>query len=474
MLRLTTDEQGLWPSTSRRELLRICGLGGLMWPFVGAAPLQAKSTQQVPGFGRAKSVIVVYANGGQSQLETWDPKPEAPAAIRGEFAAIPTAVPGTLVSEHFPRLAKLSDRYAIIRSMSHDDLDHGSATYLALSGRFHTRKSSNPLPAPTDAPTHGSILARVRPTSQFPYSAVHINGPAFVPLIAGPGQSGGFLGRDYDPLVLGDVHEKAVGLPGLSQQPSLPTVRLDARKTLLESIDGFTKQLDRGQPIGDVGGLYEQAYRMLASPNCRNAFDLTQETDALRDRYGRNRAGQACLLARRLVEAEVPWVTVFFNQNARGQDDAPNDTDLYGWDTHNDIFVAMKNYLMPRFDLGFSALLEDLENRGLLDTTLVVCMGEFGRAPRIAFEKGFAGETPGRKHWGAVYSIVMAGAGIQPGMVYGASDKIAAFPTVDKTDPADVTATMFAALGIDPASHYQDSLGRPYAISEGQPLAGLY
>ncbi len=474
MLRLVIDEHPTTHPTSRREFLRICGLGGLAAPFVGSDPVAAATSPNSSGFGRAKSVIVVYANGGQSQLETWDPKPHAPAGIRGEFAAIPTAVPGTLISEHLPRLARLTDRYAIIRSMSHDDLDHGSATYLSLTGRFHPRKSSNPLPTPDDSPTHGAVLKRVRPTSRFPHSAVHINGPAFVPLIAGPGQSGGLLGREYDPLVLGDVHEGAVGLPGLSRQPDVPTVRLEARKTLLESIDRFTQQLDRGHLIGDVDGLYTQAYRMLASPRCRDAFDLTQEDDAVRDRYGRNRAGQACLLARRLVEADVPWITVFFNQNARGQDVEPHNTDSYGWDTHNDIFVAMKNHLMPRFDLGFSALLEDLEDRGLLETTLVACMGEFGRAPRIAIERGFAGEAPGRKHWASVYSIVMAGAGVRPGSVYGASDAIAAYPTAEKTSPSDVTATMFSALGIDPASHYRDGLGRPFAISVGQPISGIY
>ncbi|MCA9109773.1 MAG: DUF1501 domain-containing protein [Planctomycetaceae bacterium] len=467
------DDGPLQRSVSRRELLRIGGLAGLISPFAAIGGTTSDATR-LPGFGRAKSVIVVYANGGQSQLETWDPKPHAPAAIRGEFAAIPTSVPGTLISEHFPRLAQMADRYAIIRSMSHDDLDHGSATYLSLTGRFHTRKSSNPLPTPDDAPALGAVLTRVRPTTEFPYSAVHINGPAFVPLIAGPGQYGGVLGRDYDPLVLGDVNEAAVGPAGLSRQPGLPTVRLDARRTLLQSLDEFVQQRDRGALVGDVDGLYSQAYEMLASPACRDAFDLTQEDDQLRDRYGRNRAGQACLLARRLVEAEVPWVTVFFNHNARGQDVDPKETDLYGWDTHNDIFVAMKNYLMPRFDLGFSALLEDLENRGLLETTLVVCMGEFGRAPTIAIEKAFAGESPGRKHWASVYSIVLAGAGVQPGLVYGASDEIAAYPLENMTTPADVTATMFAALGIDPASHYHDGFGRPFVISEGRPISGLY
>jgi len=471
---LIADGRRASRAVSRREVLRIGGLGGLLYPFVRGGLASAAQSADVPGFGRAKSVIVVYANGGQSQLETWDPKPEAPDTIRGEFAAIPTAVPGTFLSEHFPRLAKRANKYAIIRSMSHDDIDHGSATYLSLTGRFHPNRSSNPLPGPNDFPTHGAILQRVRPAPALPYSAVHVNGPAFVPLIAGPGQSGGFLGRAYDPLVLGDVHEKAVGLPGLSHQDGLPTVRLDARRTLLQSIDEFTRELDRGPLVDDVNGLYAQAYRLLSDSRCRDAFDLTREKDSLRDRYGRNRAGQACLLARRLVEAEVPWVTVFFNHNARGQDVEPADTDLYGWDTHNDIFYAMKTHLMPRFDLGFSALLDDLENRGLLETTLVVCMGEFGRAPRIALERGFAGESPGRKHWASVYSIVMAGAGVRPGLVYGESDKMAAYPKADPTGPADVTATMFSALAIDPASHYVDDFGRPFAVSEGKPLAGLY
>jgi len=475
MLRFLTEGHCGKGRVNRRELLRICGWGGFAVPWAASSIGSAnEGSQRRPGFGRAKSVIVVYANGGQSQLETWDPKPDAPAEIRGEFESVPTSVPGTFISEYLPRVAKLADRYAILRSVSHEDLDHGSATYLALTGRYHTRRSSNPEPTPNDAPTHGSILSRVRPSNQFPYSAVHINGPAYVPLIVGPGQSGGLLGRDYDPLLIGDVHEKPVGLPGLSPLSTLPTVRLDARKTLLQSLDHFSQSGDHGVAVGDVDSNYAQAYKLLNSPRCRDAFDLTQESPALRDRYGRNRAGQACLLARRLVEADVPWVHVFFNHNARGQDVKPQETDLYGWDTHNDIFYAMKNHLMPRFDLGFSALLEDLEDRGLLETTLVVCMGEFGRAPRVALEKNFAGESPGRKHWASVYSIVMAGAGVRPGMIYGASDRIAAYPEAEKIGPWDVMATMFSALGIDPGAHYQDPLGRPFAISEGKPITGLY
>jgi Protein of unknown function (DUF1501) len=461
-------------NVGRREVLRVFGLGSLLWPISGIRAAAGNRGAAAPGFGRAKSVILVYTNGGQSQLDTWDPKPDAPAEVRGEFAAVQTAVPGTLLSEHFPRLARLADRFTIIRSMSHEDVDHGSATYLALTGRYHTRLSSNPSPSPEDAPTYGSVVKHVRPTTAFPYTAVHVNGPAFVPLFAGPGQSGGLLGGDTDPLLLGDVCHQPGGPVGLAPERELPAIRLSARRSLLESIDQFRQGRGRSGKIDDLQVRYDQAYRLLDSPRSRDAFDLTQEKASLRERYGRHRAGQACLLARRLVEVGIPWVTVFFNHNARGQDLDARDSDLYGWDTHNDIFAAMKNYLMPRFDRSFSTLLQDLQERGLLETTLVVGMGEFGRAPRIALERNFAGSTPGRKHWASVYSIVMAGAGIRPGRVYGSSDRLAAYPQTQPTGPWDVAATMFSALGIDPSAQYHDVLGRPFKISTGEPITGLY
>jgi uncharacterized protein (DUF1501 family) len=220
--------------------------------------------------------------------------------------------------------------------------------------------------------------------------------------------------------------------------------------------------------------LYGQAFQVLASPACHSAFDLSAEPQRLRERYGRYRSGQACLLARRLVEAKVPLVTVMFNHGNRGQDKHPEETDSYGWDTHNDIFQALKVHLLPRFDQSFSALLEDLDDRGLLDETLVVCMGEFGRAPRVALEATFAGRSPGRKHWASAYSIVMAGAGVTRGATYGASDQIGAHVKDRPVSPADIAATMFTALGIDPAADYLDSLGRPFALTEGRPVGGLF
>ena len=481
MLRFFTSPWRPADPFSRREWLRIGGLAGVQALIAAsgnsrAAPMAGPG---VPGFGRAKSVILVYASGGQSQLETWDPKPQAPLEIRGEFSAIPTAVPGTFIGEHLPRLAQLADRYTIVRSVSHDDLDHGSASYLALTGHFHPQKSANPLPKPTDLPTYGSVLRRVRPTGAFPYDAVHINGPALVPEIIAPGQDGGFLGREFDPLLLGDVSATPIAVPCLGMQPDLPALRLAARRHLSSVLEGSRRNSDFDRQFSDravhgVDNSYRQAFELLASSRCRDAFDLAAEKEDTRDRYGRHRPGQACLLARRLVEAGVPLVTVIWNQSNRGQDKDSLSTDAYGWDTHNDIFEALKLHLLPRFDEGFSALLEDLDERGLLDQTLVVCMGEFGRAPLVALEKKFAGSSPGRKHWASVYSIVMAGAGVARGAVYGASDAIAGQPRFNRVGPDDIAATMFSALGIDPAGHYQDALGRPYPISTGRPIEGVY
>jgi hypothetical protein len=213
---------------------------------------------------------------------------------------------------------------------------------------------------------------------------------------------------------------------------------------------------------------------VLASPRCREAFDLAAEPASLRDRYGRNRSGQACLLARRLVEAGVPLITVMCNHSNRGQDKDPHDTNAYGWDTHNDIFESLRVHLLPRFDQAFSALLEDLEARGLLDQTLIVCAGEFGRAPLVALEPKFAGRTPGRKHWASCYSAVLAGAGVARGAVYGSSDRFAAHPISNRVGPWDVAATMFWALGIDPATEYHDLEDRPRMVSIGQPITGLF
>ena len=458
---------------TRRAWLQLGALSGLgAWQ----RHTQADETPSHvgPGFGRAKSVICVFTSGGQSQLETWDPKPDAPREIRGEFDSIATSVPGVRFGEHMPRIARLADRLCVIRSMSHQDLDHGSAFYLSMTGHYHRRLSSNPSPSVTDHPTQGAIFKRLRPRSRFVHPAVHLNGPALVPFLEGPGQSGGFLGRDFAPLVVGDVTASQHPVPDLEPIGELPSHRLLHRQELLQTINGIRNRDNHNRQLLDWSGLYRQAFEMLDQPTTRHAFDLSREPEALRNRYGRNRSGQACLLARRLVEAGVPFINVIWNHSNRGQDRSPDQTDTYGWDTHNDIFYAMKHHLMPRFDQGFSALLEDLENRGLLDDTLVICMGEFGRAPLVAREPRFAGAAPGRKHWSAAYSIALAGAGVTPGSVVGQSDAAAAYPRSDQYGPWDVAATAFSALGIDPHGIYQDRSGRPIRIADGEPIQAIY
>ncbi|MCS7045141.1 MAG: DUF1501 domain-containing protein [Gemmataceae bacterium] len=419
-------------------------------------------------------MVIIFTSGGMSQLETWDPKPDAPEEIRGAFGTIATPIAGVRLGEHLPRVASLAHRYAIIRTISHDDVDHGSATYLALTGRFHERKSSNPLPRPIDLPTLGAIVHRVRPARSLPSSAVHINGPLLAPELAAPGQFAGLLGRGCEPLVLGDVAREGAIVPGLEPLPDVPTVRRRQRADLLTAIDQFRGAAARHPALLDMDHSYRAAYQFLDSEAGRRAFDLTQEPAALRERYGLYRSGQACLLARRLVEAGVPYITVFFNHTIRGQDRDPHDTDLYGWDTHNDIFEALEYHLLPRFDRSFAALLLDLQQRGLLEQTLVVCMGEFGRAPLVALEPRFAGSSPGRKHWAATYSVVLAGAGIVGGTVVGASDRAAAYPRTRPIPPWDINATIVNALGIDPAGHYFDNENRPYPICDGTPIREAY
>jgi hypothetical protein len=453
----------------------LAGLAGLspFAPLRATTPAAAKAIGPA-GFGRAKSVILVYCCGGQSQLETWDPKPEAPAEVRGALKPIATSVPGTYFGEYMPQIAKLADRFAIVRSMSHVDLDHGSATYLSLTGKYHRKISGNPTPAPTDEPTIGAVLRAAKPTQKFPYDCVHLNAPLMSPREPSAGQQAGLLGHKFEPMCIGNCMEQAAAVPDLTSLPELPPVRMRERQSLKEALDGYARDLESAAPPRAMHTLYEQALALLAAPGSREAFDLSREPQAVRERYGLNQSGQALLLARRLVEAGLPLVTAFWAPSNRGQDTQPGVTDAYGWDTHNDIFEALKIHLMPRFDRGFSALIEDLEVRGLLDSTLVVCMGEFGRAPLVALEKKFAGSSPGRKHWAGAYSIVMAGAGVQGGKIVGATDRLGGRPDGDRYGPWDTVATIYSALGIDPTGHYVDPLGRPIPLTTGRPIRRLY
>jgi len=311
------------------------------------------------------------------------------------------------------------------------------------------------------------LLHRVRPDRRFPHSAFHVNGPLLAPREPGPGQYGGVLGRGYDPLDLGNVTEGTALLPTLAPRADLPATRLSDRRNLLNG-------LDSSRFPAAAAPNASQAYELMNSRHVRDAFDLSHEPARVRERYGRFRAGQACLMGRRLVEAGVPWVTVFCNHNIRGQDFHYGEPDHYGWDTHNDIFEDMKDPLLPRFDQAYSALLEDLHERGLLKETLVVCMGEFGRAPLVAIEQTAGRGSPGRKHWAACYSVLLAGAGIAAGAVYGKSDRRAAYVRDEPVSPGDLAATMFHTLGIPANTHFHDLTNRPSRIVSGNPVVKLF
>jgi hypothetical protein len=294
-----------WPSVcdaslSRRHWLQLAS--GVWCGGWGLRPAQGASGSQALGFGRAKSVLFVVANGGQSQIDIWDPKPDAPREIRGDFASIATAVHGTRFGEHVPRLARLADQFALIRSMSHEDLDHGSALYLTLTGQYHARRSANPPPAPNDWPTQGSVVKRLLGVRQSLDAAVHLNGPAQIPINIGPGQNAGFLGTDFDPLLLGDVVANPAVLPGLDPLPDLPGGRRDRRQSLLNALERDTGAIRQSPALADYAVLSQRAHALLDRPEVQHAFDLQRERDSTRRRYGLDRSGQSLLLARRLVE----------------------------------------------------------------------------------------------------------------------------------------------------------------------------
>ncbi|MCS6975778.1 MAG: DUF1501 domain-containing protein [Gemmatales bacterium] len=432
---------------TRRHVLQAGALGvaGLTLNDVLSAEPRAKSS------ARARSVILLFMWGGPSHIDTWDPKPEAPAEIRGEFRPIPTTVPGLIISEHFPRLARLAHRYAVVRSMGHTDPAHLSPVHHLMTGHVAPTPNSDAAPATrNDHPHFGAMLARLKPSPrgvptcvQMPWQVSHPAAPGGT----APGQHAGWLGNAFDPfLVSDDPNRPDFRVAGLSDTSAVTAHRHD-----------LLRALDRRLAESGYDAVRQRAFDLLLSDAVVRAFDLNREPPCVRDRYGRNTHGQACLLARRLVEAGVRLVCVNWH----------NDGAVF-WDTHGDNFNALKKRLMPMADQGFSALLEDLDQSGLLDETLVVWVGEFGRHPKIT-----AGNA-GREHWPQCYSAVLAGAGVRQGIVYGASDKIGAYPATPPISPADLTATIAFALGLDPHLEIRDRLDRPMPLVRGNPLLDLF
>jgi hypothetical protein len=466
MLRILNQGTRLCDGINRRELMRIGSLSmaGLSLP----ALLQARETLTRPAtaydrsFGQAKNIIFLYLAGGPPQHETFDPKPDAPVEIRGPFNPISTNIPGIQFCELLPRTATHADKLAVVRSMSTDDNVHSSSGSWVLTGYKYRGPNARTI-SPTDWPYFGSIVKRECPSEELPaLSSVWL--PDVNRLnenVTPAGQTGGFIGPQWNPEVfVGDPSQPTYEIESL-RTDSITPLQLNRRQSLLSQLESRFDQISAGTTAGNYGAFQQQAFDLLTSGKARHAFEVSREPDKVRDRYGRNRWGQCVLLARRLVEAGVRLVHV---QWPREPGDNAVDNPL--WDTHAQNADRVEDVLCPMFDVGFSALLEDLDDRGLLDETLVVAIGEFGRTPKIN-AKG------GRDHWGPVFSFAMAGAGISGGQVYGASDRNGAYPAIDRVEPGHLTATMFHLLGLSHLGFFLDRQNRPTRLTEREPLFPL-
>jgi hypothetical protein len=448
---------------TRRSLLTAgaAGFAGLNLPTL----LRASSDPVRAASARAKHVVFLHQFGGPSHLDTFDMKPDAPDGIRGEFKPIQSSQPGLYLSEHLPKFAKVIGRFAQVRSVHHGMKNHNSATYYSLTGHAPPVDDIRLRDTQELYPSYGSVVAKFRPVED-PSLPSYVSYPHILrDGSVTPGQAASFLGKAFDPFFVNrDPNKSDFRLPELSLPAETSLARLDDRRGLLKMVD---EQGDLGWSgtARGIDAFYDRAMAMLASPKVKAAFDLSTEPQALRDAYGRTTYGQSCLLARRLVEAGVRFVTVYYSETIGGKGSG-------GWDTHGDNFNQLKDRLCPPTDLAVPTFINDLAARGLLEETLVVWMGEFGRSPKVTQTAQFG--PNGRDHWPKCYTVLMAGAGITPGAIYGSSDRIGAYPASDPVTPDDIAATMFWALGIDPATEVRDTLGRPLPIASGQPLTRIF
>lgn len=458
---------------NRREALTVGALAsaGLCLPSVLAAADQspvAGKRKSAP----AKSCILFFMEGGASHIDLWDLKPDAPSQIRGEYRPISTSVPGFQVCEKLPMWGPIAKHLTIVRSVTHSIVDHNASSYYGLTGHYPMRGSTLiRAPSREDAPPIGSVLAKLRPSGQPLPDFIHIpkrmfNCGSFI-----PAQLSGFLGETFDPLITGDPSARDFQISGLAPQSDLTRQRLEDRMSLLENsrlndpVGGFIKS-------GRLHEHYERAFSLVTSEKARRAFDISSEPDRVRRRYGADEEsvgkggrlahlGSSFLLARRLIEAGVRLVTVWAGSQA--------------FDTHREHYATLNNSLCPALDRSFSALIEDLADRSMLDETLVVAVSEFGRTPRLGEITSSAGSTPdGRDHWPKCYSAILAGGGIRAGYIHGASDRHAALPIDQPVSPSDITATIYAAMGVDPHQRLRDHLNRPHTIADGEVIEALF
>lgn len=456
---------GSVPRINRRDMLRVGGPGllGLTLPGLLQAEATAGSALRPP---RAKRVIFLFQWGGPSHVDMFDMKPHVHSDYRSLYKPISTSVPGLQVCEHLPKTATVMHHFAQIRSVHHTMNNHNSAGYTALTGVEPPTDDQRLRDSLDLFPAYGSVVDKVAPNS---------NGmPTFVSYphrIADgsvtPGQHASFLGKAHDPLFIpNDPNAADFRLPQLSLPAGVSMKRLQDRRALQKLINQQSRELDETAAARGLDTFYERAIGMLNSSQIRAAFDLSTEKQEVRDAYGRTTYGQSCLLARRLIEAGVRFVTVYFDKSIGGRR-----TDSGGWDTHGfddtRMFDILPKWHFPQTENTLPTLIHDLESRGLLEDTLVLWMGEFGRTPKI-------NKNISRDHWPKCYTVLMAGGGVRGGAVYGASDKYGALPDRDPVTPGDVAATMYELLGIDPATEVHDNLNRPLPIASGKPIRDIF
>lgn len=465
---------------TRRELLRVGSLGlfGLNLAQFFAWQKAAQANPKLAGargFGNARSVILIFLQGGPSHIDIWDPKPDAPSNIRGEFKPIKTKIPGTWISETMPMMAQALDKATLIRSMSYTPnglFNHTAAIYQMLTGYPPDKVSpSGQLepPSPADFPTAGSHVAKLKPPTDPVLPFVELPRPLQESGIIGKGGAAGFLGKAYDPYRLYQDPSKPIKLEDLALRKEVPPERLKDRFLLLKGINGSMPDLEKALNDYAVDEYYAKAFDLVLSGKARDAFDLTKEPDKVRDRYGMTTFGHSLLLARRLIEAGTRFVQVNWPAVANGN------PEIDSWDTHAANFGPLKNLHCPKLDRGLSALLEDMDQRGLLKETLIVAVGEFGRSPRVGVSTSGNSNAPdGRDHWPYCYSALVAGAGTGRGVQYGESDKTASSPKDKPVHPTDLLATVYFALGIDPEMEIRNHLNQPRELVKGKVLSDLF
>ena len=470
---------------TRRDLLRIGGstimglsLGSIL--SLNARAAAAGATGGGPGWGKAKSVIMVYLQGGPSHLDLWDPKKDVPDKIRSAFNTIPTQIPGVHFTEILPNLAKVNDKFTMIRSMGYTPnglFNHTAAIYQIMTGYTTDKVSpSGQLepPNPKDFPNFGSNIVRLKPTTDPMLPFVMLPRPLQESNVVGKGGSAGFLGKAFDPYTLfpeGDDMDMGkmdkIKIDDLKLPPEVFSMRLKRRADLRTALSDAMPEIEKAVESYNLDEYYQRALNLIVSGRARNAFDLGAEPEALRDRYGRNTFGQSCLLARRLVEAGTRVVEVVWPKVAN--------SDNHSWDHHVGLTDRMKKQSGPMLDTGFAALIEDLDSRGLLKETLVVAVGEFGRSPEKGLStSGNSNSADGRDHWPYCYTACIAGAGIKRGYVHGKSDKTGSSPTEDPVHPMELLATIYHAFGIDPETIVYNHLKQPRELVKAKAVTKLF